>query len=164
MALADIPGVEIVHYEVSGDSLFEIRRALNRVRPRDPTDGQRVDALASWYIQWRWPVRGDGGCDLARAEIRFSGRVRMPRLVETARTPDAVRRRWRAYVAVLERHEANHIRRAWLSRNRVLAAIRASSCASADRDARAALAALVRQDRDYDRTTRHGLTEGAHFP
>ena len=39
--------------------------------------------------RWRWPAGADGRCDLARAEIRFSARIRMPRLVETPQTPPA---------------------------------------------------------------------------
>jgi len=162
--LAGITNVEIVHYDVRGDSLFAIRRALNQAGPRDPNDGQRVDALALWYIQWRWPDAPGGGCDLSRAEIRFSASVRMPRLVAGPDTPEAVRLRWQRYVTALERHEANHIRRAWDARESVLAAIRASSCANANADARAAIAIMGRRDVDYDRTTRHGLSEGAHFP
>ena len=163
-ALAGITNLDRQYYEVSGNSLFEIRRALNRVRPRDPNDGLGVDALANWYIHWRWPGRADGSCDLSRAEIRFSASIRMPRLVETPQTPPAVRMRWRAYVAALERHEANHIRHAWQNRQLVLDAIRRSSCANATRDGMAAIRQLGRYDLDYDRTTRHGLTEGAHFP
>ena len=163
-SLAGITNLDRQYYEVRGNSLFEIRRALNRVRPRDPNDGLGVDALSSWYIEWRWPGGADGSCDLSRAELRFSARIRMPRLIETAETPPAVRLRWRAYVAALERHEANHIRHAWENRHLVLEALRRSSCANATRDGQAAIRQLARHDLDYDRTTRHGLTEGAHFP
>jgi predicted secreted Zn-dependent protease len=162
--LAGIPNVEISYYEVRGDSLPEIRRALDEVRPRDPNDGLRVDALASWYIDWRWPEGADGRCDLSRAEIRFRAWVRLPRLVERATTPETVRLRWRGYAAVLARHEANHIRRAWERSGRVLAALRASTCANAARDGRSAIAGIGRFDREYDRSTRHGYTEGVHFP
>ncbi|WP_395612760.1 DUF922 domain-containing protein [Allosphingosinicella sp.] len=163
-SLAGITNVERQYYDVTGNNLFEIRRALNQARPRDPNDGLGVDALSSWYISWRWPRAADGSCDLSRAEIGFSARIRMPHLVETPETPAAVRMRWRAYVAVLEGHEANHIRHAWDNRNIVLAAIRRSSCANATQDARAAIAILVRGDVDYDQRTRHGMLEGAHFP
>ena len=163
-ALAGITNLDRQYYEVSGNNLFEIRRALNRVRPRDPNDGLGVDALANWYIHWRWPGGADGSCDLSRAEIRFSASIRMPRLVETAQTPPAVRMRWRAYVAALERHEANHVRHAWQNRQLVLDAIRRSSCANANRDGMAAIRPLGRSDLDSARTTRHGLTEGAPFP
>lgn len=163
-ALAGIPNVERQYYEVSGNSLFAIRRALNRARPRDPNDGLGVDALSSWYIAWRWPVGADGSCDLANTELRFNARIRMPRLVETPDTPAAVRARWRAYAGALEGHEAQHIRHAWDNRGRVLAAIRVSSCANANRDGQAAIAELARGDVAYDQRTRHGATEGAHFP
>jgi len=163
-SLAGITNVDIQYYDVSGNSLFEIRRALNRVRPRDPNDGLGVDALAGWYIEWRWPSGADGSCDLSRAEIRFSATIRMPRLVETPQTPPAVRMRWRTYVAALERHEATHVRHAWENRQIVLDALRASSCANAVRDGQAAIRRLGQHDRDYDQRTRHGLTEGAHFP
>lgn len=163
-ALAGIPDVERQYYDVTGNSLFEIRRALNAARPRDPNDGEGVDAVSGWYFQWRWPLGADGACDLARTELSFSARIRMPRLVETPATPPAVRLRWRAYVAALEAHEANHIRHAWDARGRVLATVRASSCANANRDGEAVLAELVRGDVAYDQRTRHGRTEGAHFP
>jgi predicted secreted Zn-dependent protease len=163
-SLAGITNVDVQYYEVSGNSLFEIRRALNRVRPRDPNDGLGVDALAMWYIRWRWPEGPGGGCDLSRAEIEFSARIRLPRLIETPQTPPAVRMRWRAYVAALERHEASHIRHAWENRQRILDALRRSSCANANNDGMAAVRQLGRYDVDYDQRTRHGLTEGAHFP
>jgi predicted secreted Zn-dependent protease len=163
-SLAGIPNVERQYYDVTGNNLFEIRRALNQLRPRDPNDGLGVDALSSWYIAWRWPAGADGACDLAHAELRFSALIRMPRLVETPETPPAVRLRWRAYVAALEAHEANHIRHAWDNRNLVLAALQRSSCANANRDGEAAIAELVRGDVAYDQRTRHGLIEGAHFP
>jgi predicted secreted Zn-dependent protease len=162
-SLAGIPNVERQYYEVTGKSLFEIRRALNQARPRDPNDGLGVDALSGWYIAWRWPS-GANGCDLANAEVRFNARIRMPRLVETADLSGAVRQRWHTYATALEGHEARHIRHAWDNRGLVLAAIRRSSCANADRDARAVIAQLVQGDVAYDQRTRHGLLEGAHFP
>lgn len=164
-SLAGITNVERQYYEVGGNNLFEIRRALNQVRPRDPNDGLGVDALSSWYIEWRWPgASTGGGCDLANAELRFRARIRMPRLVETAATPEAVRLRWHTYATALEGHEARHIRHAWDNRGLVLAAIRRSSCANATRDAQAVIAQLVQGDVAYDRRTRHGMLEGAHFP
>jgi predicted secreted Zn-dependent protease len=163
-ALAGITNVERQYYEVTGNSLFEIRRALNQVRPRDPNDGLGVDALSSWYIEWRWPGAANGGCDLANAELRFRARIRMPRLVESPDTPAAVRTRWQAYVAALEAHEARHIRHAWDNRNLVLSAIRASTCTNANRDAQAAIARIGQGDVAYDQRTRHGMLEGAHFP
>jgi predicted secreted Zn-dependent protease len=163
-SLAGIANVDRHYYDVSGSNLFEIRRALNQARPRDPNDGLGVDALSIWYIGWHWPVGADGVCDLANTELRFSARITMPRLIETPATPEAVRLRWRNYVNALAAHEARHIRQAWDNRSRVLAAIRASSCANANRAGETAAAELRQVDVAYDQRTRHGLLEGAHFP
>jgi len=78
--LAGIPNLDVQYYEVSGQSVAEIRASLNRVRPRDPNDGLAVDAVNRWYISWRWPRDGSGGCLLARTELRFTATLRMPRL------------------------------------------------------------------------------------
>ena len=162
--LAGIPNLDVEYYHVSGRSVAEIRAALNRVRPTDPNDGQRVDALNRWYISWRWPGNGRGGCDLRRTTIRFSATLRMPRLVNTATTPRVVLARWNAYRIALERHEAGHLRHAWENMGSVLRAIRRSSCAAANDNGRAAVRALARWDVSYDRRTRHGFRQGAHFP
>jgi predicted secreted Zn-dependent protease len=162
--LAGIPNLDVQYYDVSGNSVAEIRAAINRVRPRDPNDGVAVDALNRWYISWRWPGDGRGGCLLARTELRFSATLRMPRLFNTQRTPRAVVARWQAYMEALVRHEAGHIRHAYDNMGSVLRAIRASSCASANEAGRAAVRMLAQWDVTYDRQTRHGLTQGAHFP
>ena len=162
--LAAIPNLDVQYYDVSGRSVAEIRAAINRVRPRDPNDGVAVDALNRWYISWRWPSDGRGGCALGRAQLRFSAILRMPRLVVTARTPRAVVARWNAYVEALVRHEAGHLRHAWENMGAVFAAIRSSSCAGANLAGQAAVRLLARWDVDYDRQTRHGLSQGAHFP
>ncbi len=162
--LAGIPNLDVQYYEVSGNSVGEIRAAINRVRPRDPNDGIPVDALNRWYISWRWPADGSGGCALGRTQLRFSAILRMPRLVVTARTPRAVVARWNAYVEALVRHEAGHLRHAFDNMGSVLAAIRSSSCAGASEAGRAAVRILAGWDVTYDRDTRHGLSQGAHFP
>ena len=162
--LAGIPNLDVQYYEVSGRSVAEIRASINRQRPRDPNDGQAVDAVNRWYISWRWPGDGRGGCDLARTELRFTATLRMPRLVNRAQTPRAVLARWNAYMVALARHEAGHLRHAWQNMGQVLRAIRASTCGRANEAGRAAVRILARWDVDYDRQTRHGFTQGAHFP
>lgn len=162
--LAGIPNLDVQYYDVSGRSVGEIRAAINRVRPRDPNDGLAVDAVNRWYISWRWPSNGRGGCDLARTEMRFTATLRMPRLVNRAATPRAVLVRWDTYMAALERHEAGHLRHAYDNMGSVLRAIRASTCNQANEAGRAAVRVLARWDVTYDRQTRHGFSQGAHFP
>ncbi len=79
-------------------------------------------------------------------------------------TPRAVLVRWDNYMAALERHEAGHLRHAYDNMGSVLRAIRASTCTQANEAGRAAVRVLARWDVTYDRETRHGFSQGAHFP
>lgn len=161
---ADIPNLEVTYYDVAGNSAGAIRKAIDAARPRDPNDGTGVDAVARWQIGWRWPRAANGACDLAQAELRFSATILLPRLAEPHRVSKAVMARWDSYMAALKKHEATHIRTAWMNSGRVLDAIRASDCAGASDAGQAAIAALGQFDRQYDQATKHGRTEGAHFP
>lgn len=162
--LAGIPNVEIQYYDVSGRNPREIREAMNRLRPADPNDGQRVDALTRWTMRFGWPRGGPAGCQLDRAQGMFTAVVQMPRLANIDAVPASVRARWQIYIAALETHEAGHVRHAFESVATVLAAIRASDCASAPQARQAAVHVAGAWDADYDRATRHGATQGATFP
>ncbi len=161
---AGIPNLELAYYDVSGSTADEIRRSLLARQPRDPNDGMPVAALSSWSIHWSWRASSDGGCDLSKPSIDFRGRTLLPRLVGERDLDPELRARWRAFLAAVHAHEARHVRYAYEHRKDVAAAIRASDCANADVAAAAAVRAIAQRDVDYDRTTHHGVTEGAVFP
>lgn len=161
-AFADIPNVTIETYSVRGTSVDEVRRSMNAVRPTDPNDDLRVDALSRWYWRWRWPGNGQGGCDLAKASVSFSAIVRLPRL--EGDTTDTTRARFDAYIDALSKHEARHVRAAWGRREQLAAAIAGATCSTANVAAQRIVAEIAAGDRKYDRTTQHGSTEGARFP
>lgn len=161
---AGIPNVEILYYDVGGKTAADLRRAMIRQGLRDPNDGSAVDALAEWRINWRWLVGGPGGCDLAAAETRFEATVRLPRLVEAPGLSQSLTMRWNQFLTGLTRHEANHIRNAWLASGEVLSAIQASDCANAEAAAQAAIAEIGKRDIEYDRVSKHGRLEGVVFP
>jgi predicted secreted Zn-dependent protease len=161
---AGIPNVDIQYYDVTGRDPREIREAMNRLRPTDPNDGLRLDALTRWRMGFGWPRRGPDQCLLDQARVNFSATVLMPRLVSAETLPQGVRTRWQAYVAALETHEAGHVRHAYEAVPAVLAAIRAGTCANAQDAGRAAVRAAAAWDVDYDRATRHGATQGARYP
>jgi predicted secreted Zn-dependent protease len=137
---------------------------MNAARPTDVNDGQRVDALTRWSVRWRWPRRPDGTCQLDRTEVTFGATMQMPRLADPDHLPRDVRTRWQAYMAALQTHEQGHVRHAFENIGSVLQAIQSSDCTHATEAGRAATQALAHWDVDYDRQTRHGLSQGAHFP
>jgi predicted secreted Zn-dependent protease len=115
-------------------------------------------------MRWGWRARSGGGCDLSKPSIDFRARTLLPRLVGERDLDPALQARWRAFLAAVHAHEARHVRYAYDHRKDVAAAIRASDCANADAAAAAAVRAIAQRDFDYDRATRHGITEGAVFP
>jgi predicted secreted Zn-dependent protease len=160
---AGVPNVTIEYYDVDGSTAEGIRASMNARRPRDSHDGQAVEAVTSWQLDWTAPKKG-GSCDLRRAEVRFNARVLLPRLRDPANVPTAVLDRWRAFVAGLEKHEAYHVRHAWEHREKVRRAIRASSCAGANAAAAEAVRKVGAEQRAYDVATRHGASEVPPFP
>ncbi len=163
-AFASIPNVTIAPYLVEGDDALAVRRSIDARRPTDAHDGTRVDAVSSWDMRWSWPRTRGGGCDLRRATIRYTATVRLPRLAATARLTPAERTAWDRYLAALMVHEAGHVAYTYDRRSDVLAAIRSATCATADRAASTALAAIDAYHIAYDRETGHGATQGASFP
>ena len=151
-----VPGVKIASYPVHGRDLATIGASLARVGPRDPHDGERVEALTRWRFTWQWPLLPGGGCRLSAASVRFSATVTLPRLVGLATLPPALQAHWRRYLAALEAHEAMHVRHAHDGRGEVLAAIRGATCATAERAGQAVLRRLIAHDIAFDRETQHG--------
>lgn len=162
--LSEVPNVSFDYYPVSGRTIIDIARSLERSRPTDPNDGQKVTALTNWTMGYSWNEDDRGGCDLSHAMLRFQATIIFPRLVAKADLPADVRQRWRAFSDALLRHESNHVRYAWTHRGDVLRAVQASSCSRAAADGNRAIGAIVEHDLEYDRATRHGETEGAVFP
>lgn len=163
-AFAGIPNVEIAYYDVTGKTPAAIRDSMNLLRPTDLNDGAKVDALNRWSFSWSYPRDADGACMLAQAELEFQAEVRLPRLADPAVVPESVRQRWQRYMTALEAHEAAHVRHAFEGRASVLEALRNADCATATDAGRSAIAQLTRWDVEYDRRTRHGVSEGARFP
>ena len=164
VSLSDIPNVTFEYYTVSGRTLADIARSLERSRPTDPNDGQKVTALTNWAMGYSWSEDDRGGCDLSHATLRFQATITFPRHIAESNLPADVRERWRAFSEALLRHETNHVRYAWIHRGDVLRAVQASSCSRAAADGNRAIGAIVEHDLEYDRVTRHGETEGAIFP
>jgi predicted secreted Zn-dependent protease len=153
---AGIPHVRIVRYPVYGRDLAAIGASLAKVEPRDPHDGERVEAVTHWRFAWQWPRLPGGGCRLRAATVRFSAIVRLPRLVGVATLPLELQAHWQRYLGELEAHEAMHVRYAHDHRGEVLAAIRAATCATANAAGQRVLQRLVAHDVAFDRETQHG--------
>jgi len=162
---AGIPNLTVTYYDVAGRTVEGIGRAIRLQGLTDARDGKPVDAKANWWMDWRWDNQGEGNaCRPANVTVGFHAAIILPRLTDASHLPSYDRAKWDAYIKALRQHEANHVRHALDRTGEVAEAIRASRCDLADGVAKAIVVRIGEQDAEYDRTTLHGVTEGAVFP
>ncbi len=156
LPFADVPGVTLNYYDVSGRDPAAIRRSINKARPTDSADGKRVDGLVSWDYRWRWRDNGEGKCEATLDDITFTATVTIPRLSDP-KVPPKVRGYFNRYLASLLAHEDGHVRNAWVRRREVIEAINAAGCAGAALAAESAARTISTYDVTFDRETDHGI-------
>jgi predicted secreted Zn-dependent protease len=164
-SFAGVPNVTIEYYDVRGQSIKAIRKALRSsglVDPREGTSGYA--AQTRWHLGWYWPVKADGSCDLSKVTITFNATVILPRLVGSGKLDDSLVQNWNDFVLALREHEAGHVRHAYGGRFELTDVIQSSTCAMAQDAAEWVLQTLSAYDASYDSATQHGASQGAIFP
>lgn len=135
------PSVSIKEQSYSVDALTA-DGILDQMRKRGPRGHW---AYTDWYVKWT------GSCKTS-VSITYT----MPRHRNEAKLDPALRKRWKAMLAALRKHEEKH------GQHGIKAAreIESAKCANGD--------ALIRkwadQDRVLDKRTGHGRREGVVFP
>lgn len=163
---------EVRYYEVRGTTAAAIRESLNQAGPVG-SDGERWDGYTRWSLRWRLQLADDaGGCRVMAVETAVDIETTLPRWDEPPRADRGLARRWQKYLSALTEHEDGHGRIG----EDTAAAIRRSlvrlpaepTCAemsqAANVTAEQAVHDAALRERQYDRETRHGATQGARFP
>ncbi len=159
-AFAGLPPITFRYYDVHGETqetiFASVRAAALGTDPDAPTS-----ALTQWSPRFSWDTTtGPGGCFTRSPRVDMEVIVTLPRLANADKASPQALAAWKAYMAVIERHEAGHARIAF---------------AHADDFAREALGARCEQMRpigqriidritalqeDYERRTQHGRAQG----
>lgn len=153
---AGMPNVTFDYYDVAGSTPAEIYQNL---RARSPVSGDGV-AKTGWHIRvgWRQARRGDA-CEVADPMTSLSITVLLPRLATPdAATPEALAF-WERTMTGLEIHEAGHARIAIDHRYDFVKAAANATCGSIEDVAKRTQKRIEAIQEDYDRRTRHGLTQ-----
>ncbi len=144
-----------------------LRQALQDATPI-LVEGRRFHGYTHWNVHWNfwWHSDDAGRCRITRVSTRLRTRIQMPEL----RTGSAAQQtQFARYARALHQHEQGHVqfgRAAAQAIDQGIAALpEAPDCPSLERQANALgqrlLAGQVAQEKEYDRTTRHGATQGA---
>jgi predicted secreted Zn-dependent protease len=159
------------YYTVRGTTGREIRASINRGKPRPA--GEERDAETRWNIRWRFTTTASSGsCRLHTFSTQTTIAITLPRwIVETNASP-WVMTNWTRYIKALELHEAGHANFARAAAGEIRKKVQAlppqPNCDAVknavNATGRRVLEELVQREQAYDRTTRHGATQGAVFP
>lgn len=153
---AGMPNVVFRYYEVEGSTPAEIYASM---RARSPQKGDGV-AHTAWHIRvgWRQTRRG-GACEVADPMTSLSIAVVLPRLATTEGVTAEALAFWERTMHGLEAHEAGHARIAIDHRHDFVKAAAGASCGSIKEVAKRTQERIEDIQEDYDRRTRHGLTQ-----
>lgn len=158
-------------YDVNGDSVRELRQELDRKGPL--FEGRRYDARTRWWVRWHYDLTPVArGCRATRPQVDLEIAITLPRWRRPASAPEDLVERWERYLERLREHEDGHAAVAQEAARTIAGLLEdlpaEEDCGRADRAAsRAAQDEIERanaRDRQYDRETGHGASQGARFP
>jgi predicted secreted Zn-dependent protease len=159
----------IQHYDFNASTLGAARKnafAASTIEENGRTFMGYTWSNWTWNIKWK---QSGGLCRVTRADIEVDTTVTLPRWANVNRASVKARDEWIRYAAAIEGHEQGHVEINLAAMRDLKAGLLAleprRSCKallSAGRTfSDANNAAVGRRHTEYDRTTRHGATQGA---
>ncbi|TXG77552.1 MAG: DUF922 domain-containing protein [Rhodocyclaceae bacterium] len=154
-------------YAVTADPAVPLLRLLDGATPIRE-NGKVFHGYTRWYVKWnyRWNEAPDGSCRITRVDTSVEGTITLPKLVGGT---GAQRTRFDAYLAALRTHEEGHYafaRQAGREIDGKIAALPSMrSCRALEAEANGLgyriLDIHTAREKQYDRDTDHGRTQGA---
>lgn len=160
-----------IHYTIEGNSAEAI---LADIRKKTPVqhNGRRHTARTDWHVSWQFWWNGNGNsCEISKVTTRLEVVYTLPRLKISSSMPEDLLIRWERFNTALFSHEQGHkdlgFRAAVEIENRITGMGARDSCSQLERDAnrmaRDVIEQYGRMEKEYDRTTNHGINTGAVF-
>jgi predicted secreted Zn-dependent protease len=160
------------YYTITGSSARELRDAMNAKRPVGK-DGRPHDAITSWFVRWRYTTTGASpGCAVKTFNVALDITMTLPQWTNESDAAPQLLQQWRTYFAALMKHEEGHK----AIGNNAAADIRdggsrlpsAHGCSDLAKTIETMAGEILeryrQREREYDRDTDHGRTQGARFP
>lgn len=154
-------------YAVTADAAVPLLRLLDGATPIRE-HGKVFHGYTKWYVKWnyRWNEAPDGSCRITRVDTSVEGTITLPKLVGGT---GAQRARFDTYLTALRTHEEGHYafaRQAGREIDGKIAALPAMrTCKVLEAEANGLgyriLDTYTTREKQYDRDTDHGRTQGA---
>lgn len=155
-------------YVVPHQAGQNLRQAINNAAPRWER-GKVFHAYTRWYVNWNYRWREKDVCRMEKVNVKLRISIELPDL----QSDDAgARQEFASYIVNLKEHEMGHAETGRKVAANIVQRIKdlppMSTCKELDTVANQAAMEEVKRgnqmDIDYDKTTRHGATQGAVLP
>ena len=167
--LAEVTESLVYHtYDVEQAANTSLLEAINRVTPVRQ-DGKIFHGNTSWYVKWRyrWNEQADGSCTISKSTVTVTGKITLPNLISSDDEPS--KSEFARYIVALKEHELGHYQIAKDIAKEIddgiLSLPTMDSCANLEKTANKLGYELLNQaradERNYDKETGHGRTQGA---
>jgi predicted secreted Zn-dependent protease len=156
------------YYSITGASFGEIRRSIEQSRPWK--DSEYRTGLTEWQIDWRFEVTpGGDGCRCSSFNTTTTITNSLPRWTPPTEATAEVKAAWGRFIQALGVHEDGHSRLALAAvaelHKRIKELGPAPDCEGLRKRINAIAERVIEEhrqrERDYDRRTHHGETQGA---
>ena len=165
--------IDYNYYEIAGKQAMSLRRQMSQLGPIYKVNGHRFDGMTQWGIEWQNSYRRKGGqCLEFNVILKEKITYTMPKWIDRASAPSALRKKWDRYYKALDLHERGHGQHGLEALQEMESAIPQPrgglSCAQLQDAFKIKVDAILekykKKEIKYDKDTQHGLTQGAVFP
>lgn len=157
-----------IYYMIGGKTIDAIKTDIRKKTPVKH-NGKLHVAYTKWNVNWQfWWLESTGACKITRVATTLDVAYTLPKLEHQAAMPAALLARWENYYSALFDHELGHKDLGLKAATEIEQAIanmeQRTSCSQLERDANELAKTVInkysRLEKDYDRTTHHGLNTG----
>lgn len=168
MALAE-PKVDtlFVFYDIFPTSKHDLRAELFKRSPIK-RNGETFHGNTDWHVSWNFRWKNTNGiCNITEANTSVRVTYTLPQIAKDHPAAQPVRKSFKNYYSLLFKHEENHMKSGLYAAREIeiellnLDALRCDGFGDAvNARANKIIGKYNKQDKEYDKKTDHGKTEG----
>jgi predicted secreted Zn-dependent protease len=159
------------YYSIYGVTAKELRNEMN-TKSSIKQLGKNYDAYTTWFVNWRFSwSENHGQCSITNVKSTVKVNFTLPKWENSNNATANLKKRWSHYYNALLAHEDGHknfgINAAKEVENR-LSALSSKNCSTlknkANNFGKKVIDKYIVLEKKYDKTTNHGMKNGAVFP
>lgn len=168
------PVINIItnYYNVRGNTALEIAQSLYSQSPII-YQKKKYHGYTSWNVKWNFNwYQYPNYCQITTVKTTVNVKYTLPKLINYSSLSSPLKQKWDKYYRALINHEEGHKNFGVNSAHNIEKAIlnmgKTNSCQQLEKDANIignnVIKSSIEQEKEYDRITNHGVTQGAVFP